>query len=435
MNPMSLEIKMTTKLLSALAAAAALLAAPRTALAQDKPAEPPGAARGEGSPSPSPQKPKSEPAPALTWKSGDSAVTLYGTLNVNFENVRAGGIVSSRNRVNSNRSNFGIKGQTKAGIFVPWFQVESEVGLDVGGTTLAGRNSGIGTAVGPYGTLMFGQWDSPYKVSTARLDPFGDKTIGGYSAIMGGGGLTTAGNGGGLKGSFARRVQNVAQYWSPNVAGFSGRAAYGSDKEKAADRSYDPQLWSFSLTYEGYGLYALAAYEDHKDFGFLYPNQGHDQAWKVGGGYALTDLGVSVAGILEQISYSLSTPDWARKNLDLFLAATYRVDVHSVSLSWSHKFNDSISGVSIADTNADLMGARYGYAASRQFEIYALAVRLHNASRSAKDFSTNPLAGVPQGPSGNPPITPAGAPTPAVKASDFADQSLFGFGGGFEYKF
>lgn len=433
MKNFSLQTRMTNKTI----AIAIALALPASAFAQDVPPGGPGAVRGEGSPKPSPEKPTAAPAPGMTLTNGTSSLTLYGTLNVNYENVRAGDIVAERNRLNSNRSNFGLKGQTKAGIFAPWFQFESEVQLASGGTTLASRNSGIGTAVGPYGTLMAGQWDSPYKISTARLDPFGDKTIAGYSTIMGGGPLTTAGNGGGAKGSFARRVQNVVQYWSPKVLGFSARAAYGTDKERAADQSYDPQLWSFSLIYEGAGLYALAAYEDHKDFGYIAPNQGHDQAWKLGLAYTLAPLGLSFSGIIEQLAYSLINPAfYSRKNFDLFLGGTLRLDAsNSFSLTWSHKFNDGINGVTISETSADVLAARYGYAVNKQFEIYGLAVRLRNGNRSAKDFSTNPLAGIPQGPSGNPPVVPVGTPTPPIRASDLAGISAVGFGGGFEYKF
>ena len=157
-------------------------------------------------------------APVLAL-ADDSTVTLYGTLNVDFENVKAGDVFQSRNRVSSNSSNIGFRGvePLSAGLNA-WFQVESGAHIDqsVSGDTWASRNSGVGLN-GNFGSILLGQWDSPYKFSTVRLDPFGDTTIAGYSAIMGGGGSPTAGNF--LTGqsfvnnaSFDRRVSNTVQY-------------------------------------------------------------------------------------------------------------------------------------------------------------------------------------------------------------------------------
>ena len=381
------------------------------------------------------EKASPQPTSPLTVTSGPSSATLYGVFDVDIENVRAGSIVSSRQRVNSNRSLFGIKGDTKLGIFAPWIQVESEVALDLGGTTLAGRNSGVGTAVSNFGTIMVGQWDSPYKFSTARLDPFGDKSIGAYSSIMGGGGLTTAGNGGGVKNSFARRVSNVIQYWSPNVAGFNFRAAYGTNKERPGDGSYNPQLFSFLLSFEQGPLYLVGAYEDHHDFGYLAPNQGHDQAWKLGAKFDLKSVGLTLGAAVEQLRYNLTAPSYELATFDLFLTGTYRLAEHALSLTYAQKFNDSVNGVTFSNTSANQLGFRYAYSLTKQADAYLFGVRLANGNRSAQDFSNNPLAGIPGGPSANPPQVPVGAPTPPVRAADLAGIPAVGFGTGLSFRF
>ena len=400
-------------------------------------------------PSPSPVQPSSSSLPErtgtpkgpLTISAGASWVSLYGTFDANVENVRASGVVSQRTRASSNRSAFGIKGQTTLGIATAWLQMESEVAIDAGGTSLASRNSGVGLELAALGTVMFGQWDSPYKYSSSKLDPFGDRTIGAYSAIMGGGGLTTAGNGGGIKSSFARRVSNVVQYWSPNVAGFSGRLAWGTSEDDPADASYHPMLGSMAVTYDNGPVYALAAAEYHRDFGYLVPNTGHDWAWKAGGSYTpvigtTRNGGPSVGAFVEQITYGLDNPSYDRRNFNLFLACTYRLDAHALSVSWSHKFVDTINGITFANTQADHAGLRHVYSMSKPLEVYSFAVLLVNGTRQTKDFSNNPLAGIANGPTASTQgAVPVGTPTAPLRVSDLAGVTALGLGLGATYRF
>src|SRR5258707_2356471 len=95
----------------------------------------------------------------------------------------------------------------------------------------ASGNSGLGVRSNRYCQVLLGQWDSPYKYSTLRIDPTGDTGIAGYSGILGSTGTITAGQGGNNfaeRASFSRRVSNVAQYWTPAWRGLSGRLAYGA---------------------------------------------------------------------------------------------------------------------------------------------------------------------------------------------------------------
>jgi predicted porin len=168
---------------------------------------------------------------------GASSVSLYGTLNADLESVSANGATVPgasflpRSRVSSNSSNVGLRGAEDLGNgLAAFFQVESAVNVDAGGGTWASRNS-AGGLQGSWGKVFFGQWDTPYKVSTARLDPFGNTTIGAYSAIMGlAGSLTTAQGGSNFQqqATFDRRASNVVQYWTPTIEGISGRIAYGA---------------------------------------------------------------------------------------------------------------------------------------------------------------------------------------------------------------
>jgi uncharacterized peroxidase-related enzyme len=153
-----------------------------------------------------------------------SSVSIYGTLNADVESVEATGATvpsgdfSSRGRVSSNSSNVGFRGvEDLGGGLKVFFQVESSANLDEGGGTWASRNSAVGLT-SAWGQILLGQWDTPYKVATARLDPFGTTGIAAYSGIMGFSGSLTAGQGGAnfqQRASFDRRARNVVQYPYP----------------------------------------------------------------------------------------------------------------------------------------------------------------------------------------------------------------------------
>ena len=73
-------------------------------------------------------------------------VTLYGTLNVDFEAVKATGAAGTganadrRNRVSTNSANLGFRGTEDLGAGLKaFFQLESGVPFDTGGGTFASQ--------------------------------------------------------------------------------------------------------------------------------------------------------------------------------------------------------------------------------------------------------------------------------------------------------
>jgi predicted porin len=359
-------------------------------------------------------------APALAL-ADDSTVAIYGTLNVDFENVKAEGCTSApapaapcatdikqRNRVSSNTSNIGFRGlePLMPGLNA-WFQVESQVNLDNAGTTWASRNSAVGLN-GDFGSVLLGQWDSPYKFSTLRLDPFGDTTIGAYDGIMGGGvGGTTAGNSiapGAASKSFDRRVSNTLQYWTPNWSGFSGRLAYGANEEKNASGSLDPRLFALSASYENGPLYLTAAYEEHRDFASIVAAQGKDTGLKIGGAYTFASvftLGLTAEKLKYQSDGAVTPLFNRREVIDYFVTGTYKLGPNAFSLVYGHKGKDKLGGTPVVagantdgdqdNTEAKLFGFRYGYSLSKRTEFYASFVKIDNESASAVDFGNNAI--------------------------------------------
>jgi len=228
-------------------------------------------------------------APETDW-------SLYGTLLVELDNVKADGAstgastaplmtgttyapvnVPARNRVSGGGSNIGFKGGTRlsSDLKVIW-QMESAIQLDGDTpTTLAGRNSGIGLE-GPWGTVLVGQWDTPYKNIQQAVQQL--KTTVQFDAwLLNNAGFntpptTTASSPTSDKkdATFSRRQGNSLQYWSPVVSGFQAKVMYSVNEGKPASSATAPQAspWviSANLTYKVGPLTAMYAYERHHDY-------------------------------------------------------------------------------------------------------------------------------------------------------------------------
>src|SRR5262249_51891851 len=159
-----------------------------------------------------------------------------------------------------------------------FFQVESAVNVDGGGTNIASRNTAVGMETA-WGSWRLGQWDTPYKTVSGAVDPMYFTGITYTGAIIGtpgfGVGPTTigapAGSGDGrtyaapANASFERRQGNSVQYWSPNVGALVVRLAYSVDENRSSSSPavtrVDPRIFSGSVEYERGMFYAAYAYE------------------------------------------------------------------------------------------------------------------------------------------------------------------------------
>lgn len=204
-------------------------------------------------------------------------VTIYGKMHVSLDYFKSNGNTSTSDisdvQVSSNSSRIGFKGSEDlgGGLKAIW-QVETGVNINNNqGNAWSTRNSFLGLS-GGWGTVIAGKHDTPVKIISRKLDPFGD-TIFDTRALMG----TTA-NG---TNRFNLRTSNTAAYISPSWSGFSVIGAYVAD---AADNSAAPndnsnQAASFSATYANGPIYAAVGYEWHDD------DIGGDQMIRAGGSY------------------------------------------------------------------------------------------------------------------------------------------------------
>jgi predicted porin len=357
------------------------------------------------------------PAAALA----QTTVQIYGTLNADVESVKATGSATgtnfgSRGRVTSNSSNIGFRGTEELGQGLrAFFQIESAVNFDSGTQSgfWASRNSGIGL-ISSYGQILIGQWDSPYKFSTLRLDPTGDTGIAAYTGILGGTGSITAGQGGSTfaeRASFDRRVQNVVQYWSPTWRGLTARLAYGAGDTNvgsastgvAENTNMRPALYSGTVVFESGPWYATVAGERHKDFQSLNtllgaaPSTGKDDGLKAGLQYAFNSTW-SLGGIVERLKYQADNINGLgaleRKVTDWYVVGKYSVGAHSVALSYGQKGEEKLSGAGfsdLSDSKAKQIAARYGFSLSRRTQLYAIATRISNGSNAFQTFGNSPI--------------------------------------------
>ena len=188
-------------------------------------------------------------------------VTLYGRVYATFESVEANGgtaaDVPRRNRVSDQASLLGVRGtEDLGGGLKAFFQLETGFKPDQNDTVFAARNSAVGLQ-GAWGSVLMGRWDTPYKVTTIAVDPYGDLTLGGITAANSGSGAR------GVQAEFDRRDQNIVQYWSPNIAGFAFRASYSANEARTA--TLNPRSNGASLTWTGGPIYVGWAYHELYD--------------------------------------------------------------------------------------------------------------------------------------------------------------------------
>jgi predicted porin len=154
------------------------------------------------------------------------------------------------------RADFDIGGGMKA-----ITQVEQALRLDTGGGVWAGRNSAAGLA-GGFGTVLLGNWDTPFKQLHFPTNIFG---VSSGSPVSNSGLLSrTPFSNGESNASFHRRQNNSIQYWSPDMDGLQFRVMYGTEEED--DGVFDPTRTSASVVYEKGPLLVGFAYEIHDDF-------------------------------------------------------------------------------------------------------------------------------------------------------------------------
>src|SRR3979490_1208286 len=167
----------------------------------------------------------------------NTTVTLYGSIDVSgdifnpsvFDQGQKLGVASNPSsfgvRVRHNLAPYGWDGMAAVA------QLESQVDIAAAPTERAAfgtRDSFLGME-GPWGAIKAGKSDTPYKKSTAAMDPF-SRTLGDYNSIMGN-------TGGDNRAEFDWRMNHAIWYESPIFNGFQFSALISPGQNYAKDNS------------------------------------------------------------------------------------------------------------------------------------------------------------------------------------------------------
>jgi len=345
-------------------------------------------------------------------------VKVYGVVDMSFGSSSNG--INSATQISSNTTKIGFKGSEDLGdgTSVVW-QIEQQIDLANTNTAtqttpgtnkapktgFASRNSFLGLKSEGMGTVLMGIHDTPYKIATRHLDPFGDG-IGDNRAIMGKG--------------HDSRLSNVLAYISPSMNGFTVAAAYvaGANVLPAAAVTNKGDAVSLALMYDQNPFKVHFGYQSVKfgdtNTGLLAATGGDKTtAWKLGGSY---DFGMATIGaIYEHIGssgVSAAYANDAKKHNDWTVNGVIKVSgSDAVKLAYV-KVGDTGNVVS---TGAKQTSIGYDHNMSKRTKLYFVYTHVSNDSAATYGLADTST--------GNP--TAAGA----------AGQSVHAFGVGIKHAF
>lgn len=357
-----------------------------------------------------------------------SNVDIYGQLDVSVDRVHgiqnhtsSGAGTSSHSntawRLSSNKSRIGLKGSEDlgGGLAAIW-QFEQQVNLDAGSTGSGWgtqRNTFLGLK-GGFGTVLAGTHDTPYKLSTASLDPFADEA-GDYNAIIGAFG--SLGNTSDL------RLGNVLAYISPSFNGLTGAIATSFLRENGSTNSTGkPSAWTGMVNYANGPLYLAGGYEIAKH---ILPAFGVDvdiRSWKLGAGYTIGNFVVNA--IYDNIKVSDNTGAVFGSTTDKKRSAWGLNGVYNMgNIALKAGFYDAGKISDTSNTGAKMWELGGDYNLSKRTKLYAVYTQIKNDANASYSAGGAPSAGF--GGSG---INDLAIPGTTNGRADGTDPSIFAVG-------
>jgi predicted porin len=342
-------------------------------------------------------------------------VSIYGHASVSFDSVNDGsaGVTQGvrTSKVSSNSSYIGFKGAEVLddGLKAVW-QVESLVSLDGATTdTLGSRNTYAGLSGDKLGMLLLGHYDTPYKLSTRRLDVFG-QTLADNRSLLGGAAGTSSFT------AFDGRPSNTLDYISPVLNGFTMAAAYVAGAELATVSGQKKgDIWSLAGWYDVAPFYASLAYEVHNlgaagtgtlagGAANVYTSAGsNESATRLGLGYKQDAFEVNL--VYEKTSDNLGgtgAPAFLGAPATVvgadvyghstyYLAGKHNIGSDAVKVAYSRAGN--LAGAAAgADTSANQLAVGYDHNLSKRTTLYALYTRLNNGTNVKYALSSAAIA-------------------------------------------
>ncbi|MBI5430790.1 MAG: porin [Nitrosomonadales bacterium] len=350
--------------------------------------------------------------------------TFYGKADVSYDSINTGNGTTTANGatnvtgvtkrvVSSNVSKFGFKGSEDLGdgLSAIW-QVEQQINIDdssnscsattiaattipAGGGTVpaatvpacsanngifATRNTFAGLKSETLGTLLFGRHDTPYKISTRKLDPFGDN-IGDNRALLG----YKSNNGG-----FELRPTNVLAYFSPAFAGVTAAVAMVNSKEsntKSTDKN--DSVTSMAVMYDVAPFYGSVAYESHALESVV--SGGKESATRLGFGFKPERF--ELGAVYEKTTDNLGTAQGNKHGHNaIYVSGKMNIGNDAVKLGYT-KAGILGSGVDeVKNSGASQISVGYDHGLSKRTKVYALYTRITNGKGVNYGFSQSTAA-------------------------------------------
>src|SRR5712692_8460552 len=397
---------------------------------------------------------------ALAQVTAETSVQLYGHIDVSVDNMTKGisgravptgnpnvvdangnlapatGRLGWQPDVSSNLSYFGLRGgRDLGGGMRAVFQIETQVEMAAtpGPTSDAQVKSGLGSRnsflglTGSWGAVKLGKTDAPYKLSTARMDPF-SASVGDYNSIMGN-------TGGDNRAEFDTRISHAVWYESPMMGGFSLSALASPGQNRSSDNSVrasgestctggnDPDpvagcndgafdnAYSLAGVFDSGPVYAILAYELHKNVNRTGDETGavpmgavgivDEYAWKAGVQYKLpTNTTVNLIG--EKMVRNAPNPNFnERDRKGYWLALTQKVTPQDdINLGWAHagktpgdvgtNRSDGTTAAGPVDNEANMYTAGYKHHfADKQTTWYFVYARQDNHKGAHYDLGAS----------------------------------------------
>lgn len=339
-------------------------------------------------------------------------ISFYGTVDVSYDMVTTGDGVTTANGatavsgvskqvVSSNVSKFGFKGSEElgGGLVAVW-QIEQQINIDDSSNTCAATtvpagapaavtvpackaNNGIfatrNTFAGlksDFGTVLMGRHDTPYKISTRKLDVFGDN-IADNRALLGN--KSQAG--------FELRPTDVLAYISPAFMNVTAAVAMvnltegnkiSTDKENSA--------LSMAVMYDAAPFYGSFGYEKHALETVI--AGGEESATRFGFGYK--DEMFSVGGVYEKTTDNTGTAGADKYGHSAFYIGG---KMHLGSGAVKVAYGNAGEYGNIVDSAASQVSFGYDYTLSKRTTVYGLYTKITNGKGVNYGFSQNSGAG------------------------------------------
>lgn len=289
---------------------------------------------------------------------------FYGRAHMSFDSLDDGAAYQKQ-ALSSNSSRIGFKGEKKFGDLKGIWQIEQEILFNMTETAandknrLATRDTFAGVE-GSFGTVRFGKFDTPFKVSREPANLFGDQ-LGDMRNI-------TRGM---LK--FEERPNNIIEYKSPVFSGMRLAVAYAPHEAKQPDASKEDGLTSVSLTYNSKEMALAVANETYeKD-----ATGGERSATRLAASYQVTPT-FKVVGLYQDSQDKKNTGTSDLSNKVTGYGAEYHIDPNKLLV----KFNIMDLKADVASKNAKMTVVGIEKIVDRQLRFYANYAMMDNASGS-----------------------------------------------------